>query len=125
MNSARTLENDANVHAARSVGNAIRVSIPIAASFLTSRAADLAGGERYHNRASPALFAANPDPLRQILIHLCLKRLQHAAGDIVDVFHVNHSFRGGEDQTTEGFPDGGKAMARPGKVTARGGKDAR
>lgn len=73
------------------------------AALTTSRAADLAGGERYHSRASPALFAAAPYPLRQVLIHLRPERLQHAAGDIVDRFHVNHSFRGGEDQTTEGF----------------------
>lgn len=103
MNSARTLENCAPVHAARSVGNEIRVSIPIAASCLTSRAAQLAGGERYHNRASPALFAAIPYTSRQILIHLRPERQQHAAGDIVDRFHVDHSFRGGEDQTTEGI----------------------
>jgi hypothetical protein len=76
---------------------------PFIAALTTSRAADLAGGERYHNRASPALFAAAPYPLRQVLVHLRLKRLQHAAGDIVDRFHVNHSFRGGEEQTTEGF----------------------
>lgn len=75
----------------------------------SSRAAGLlAGGERDDFRTLPAIFAATRYE-RQIRI-LSPERLNHATGDICDVFHNTGSFQPWSETTTEGVGSVRKAI---------------